>query len=145
MLKDVIGERTSHRVLQEHFVGLEALPIHGLNLGRIEIHGKHANCEQYGENHEEERNARGNWECEWQKSNPVGPPAGGHQSVLDSFYVGDGERTQVLKVQLTVTQVTEGRSRRGGCLVFSNVSFGRSISRARARFDTERPGVDLDL
>ena len=68
VLGNVIGQRTGDRVLQQHFVGLEALPVHVLDLRRVEVHGENTDGQQHAKDDVEERNARGNGKLQRQKA-----------------------------------------------------------------------------
>ena len=67
VLGNVVGQRTRDRVLQQHFVGLEAVPVHVLDLRRVEIHGKNADGQQHAKDDVEQRNARGNGQLQRQR------------------------------------------------------------------------------
>ena len=60
VLGNVVGERTRDRVLQQHFVGFETLPVHVLDLRRVEVHGEDADGQQHAKDDVQQRNARGN-------------------------------------------------------------------------------------
>ncbi len=57
MLGNIVRERSSNRVLQEHFVGLKALPVHRFNLRRIEVHRDDTEREQYAKDDVEQGHA----------------------------------------------------------------------------------------
>ena len=67
VLRNVVGQGTRDRILQQHFVGLEALPVHRLDLRRVEVHGQNADREQHAKDDVQERNARGNGQFERQR------------------------------------------------------------------------------
>ena len=60
-LRDIFGQRARDRVLQQHFVGLEAVAIDSFEARGIEIHGHNANGEQHPKNDVEDGQTRGRW------------------------------------------------------------------------------------
>src|SRR4029077_9377573 len=61
-------ERTRDCVLQQHFVGFEALPVHVLDLRRIKVHGEDADRQEHAKDDVQQRNARGNGKLQLQKA-----------------------------------------------------------------------------
>jgi HPt (histidine-containing phosphotransfer) domain-containing protein len=60
VLRDVVGQRTRHRVLQQHLIGFQPVAINGFHLRRVEIHGHNADGHQYAQDHVKDGNARRN-------------------------------------------------------------------------------------
>src|SRR6185437_7495454 len=58
-LGNVVGQGAGDGVLQHHFVGLQAVPVHGNHLLRIEIHRDHADQHEHTEDEVKDGNARG--------------------------------------------------------------------------------------
>jgi hypothetical protein len=77
MLGDIVGKRTRDRILQQHFVGLQALPVHLLDLPGVKVHRQNADRQQYAEDDVEERNPRGNGQFQGQKTVLSSPSSGG--------------------------------------------------------------------
>ena len=61
VLREIVGQRTRHRILQQHLVGLQAVPVDSLNLRRVEIHGDDADHQKHTENYIENRDACVSW------------------------------------------------------------------------------------
>ena len=59
MLGKIIGQRTRNRVLQQHLVGLQPVPVNGLHLRGVEIHGHDADHHEHTEDYVQNRNAHG--------------------------------------------------------------------------------------
>ena len=68
VLGNVVGQRTRDRVLQQHFVGFQALPIHGLDLRRVEVHREDTDGQEHAQDDVKQFNARGNVKLQWQKA-----------------------------------------------------------------------------
>ncbi len=58
VLRQIVGQRPGHRILQQHLVGLQPVPIDGLDLGRIKIHRDDADDQEHAENDIQNRDAR---------------------------------------------------------------------------------------
>ena len=59
MLREVVGERARHRVLQQHLVSLQDVAIIDLDLRRVEVHRDDADDQEHTEDYIENRDARG--------------------------------------------------------------------------------------
>ena len=53
----IVRERARHRILQQHLVGLQAVPVNGLDLRRVEIHGDDADHQKHTEDDVQNRDA----------------------------------------------------------------------------------------
>jgi hypothetical protein len=47
MLRDIVGQRSRHCVLQQSLVGDQAVAIDGLHLSRVKVHRDHADQDQH--------------------------------------------------------------------------------------------------
>jgi hypothetical protein len=59
MLRNIVGQRAGHGVLQQSLVGDEAVPIGGFDLGRVKIHGHDADQHEHAEDGVQDGDARG--------------------------------------------------------------------------------------
>ncbi len=69
MLRNIVGERACNCVLQEAFVGDQAIAVDGFHLRRVKIHGHDADQHQHTE--DDIQNGQAGWR--WQFQRQSGP------------------------------------------------------------------------
>ncbi len=58
MLRQVVGQRARHRVLQEHFVGLQPVAVNRFHLSGVEVHRDDADGQKHAQNDVKNRDSR---------------------------------------------------------------------------------------
>ena len=58
MLRDVIRQRTSNGVLQQHLVGLQTVAVNRLYLSGVEVHRHHADGDKHTKDYVEDGDTR---------------------------------------------------------------------------------------
>ena len=61
MLREIVGERPGHRILQQHLVGLQPIPVNGLHLCGVEVHRDDADDQEHAEDYVQNGDTRRGW------------------------------------------------------------------------------------